>query len=281
MINKDIRQLRSQIETINTLPTLPDILKRLLVVIENPNVSLNEISNFILSDPVLTSKILKVVNSPIYGFPGRISSINQALMLLGLNVVKGMLFGVSVFDVMQKTMIGLWEHSLSCAVTARIIAKKKNFNEPEEVSIAALLHDIGKVVLGLKFPEGYGDALKDAENKGVFIFDSEKSYFGITHANAGSWIAQKWNFPSKLIDVIQYHHTPKLSKNAVLHTAIVHLSDIIVKARGIGFTGDKLVPAIDPFVWEYLNLSEDAMFEVFMELEDSLEDIENFFLSGD
>ncbi len=281
MINMDIRQLREQIETINTLPTLPDILKRLLIVIENPNVSLNEISNFILNDPVLTSKILKVVNSPIYGFPGRISSVNQALMLLGLNVVKGMLFGVSVFDVMQKTMIGLWEHSLSCAVAARIIAKKKNFNEPEEVSIAALLHDIGKVVLGLKFPDEYKEALKDAESRNILIFDSEKSHFGITHANAGSWIAHKWNFPSKLIDVIQYHHAPNLSKNAVLHTAIVHLSDIIVKARGVGFTGDNLVPAIDPFAWEYLNLSEETMLEVFMELEDSLEDIENFFFSGD
>ncbi len=121
----DIQALRSQIERIDTLPTIPGVLRKLLVVIENPRISLNDVGSFISNDPVLTSRVLKVVNSPIYGFPGRISSVSQALILLGLNVVKGMLLGVSVFEAMQKTMVGLWEHSLGCAVTARIIAKKK------------------------------------------------------------------------------------------------------------------------------------------------------------
>ena len=94
--------MRSQIESIDSLPTIPSILRKLLAVIERPKISINEIGSFIANDPVLTSRVLKVVNSPIYGFPGRISSLNQALILLGLNVVRGTPLGVSVFEAMQR-----------------------------------------------------------------------------------------------------------------------------------------------------------------------------------
>jgi HD-like signal output (HDOD) protein len=102
MSNIDVRALREKIENINTLPTIPKVLKKILGVIENPRISLNEISNFVSDDPALTIKVLKMVNSPIYGFPGRISSVNRAAILLGLTVVKGLLLDVSVFELMQK-----------------------------------------------------------------------------------------------------------------------------------------------------------------------------------
>lgn len=277
----DIQALRNQIERIDTLPTIPGVLRKLLTVIENPRISLNEIGSFISNDPVLTSRVLKVVNSPIYGFPGRISSVSQALILLGLNVVKGMLLGVSVFEVMQKTMVGLWEHSMGCAITARIIAKKKELKEPEEVSVAALLHDIGKVVLGLKFPDEYKKIIAEAETKDVFIFDAEKNYFGINHADAGAWIAQKWNFPRSLVEVIEYHHKPHLSKNVTMQTAIVHLSDILIRAKGFGFAGDNSVPAINNAVWQMLNLSETDVRDILDEMEDSLSQAEDFLLSDE
>lgn len=277
----DIQALRSQIERIDTLPTIPGVLRKLLVVIENPRISLNDVGSFISNDPVLTSRVLKVVNSPIYGFPGRISSVSQALILLGLNVVKGMLLGVSVFEAMQKTMVGLWEHSLGCAVTARIIAKKKELKEPEEVSVAALLHDIGKVVLGLKFPDEYKRIMSEAETKDIFIFDAEKNYFGINHANAGAWIAQKWNFPRSLVEVIEYHHKPNLSKNVTMQTAIVHLSDILIRAKGFGFAGDNSVPAINNAAWQMLNLSEADVKDILDEMEDSLSQAEDFLLSDE
>ncbi len=277
----DIQALRSQIERIDTLPTIPGILRKLLTVIENPRISLNDVGSFISNDPVLTSRVLKVVNSPVYGFPGRISSVSQALILLGLNVVKGMLLGVSVFEAMQKTMVGLWEHSLGCAVTARIIAKKKDLKDPEEVSVAALLHDIGKVVLGLKFPNEYKKIMSDAEAKDIFIFEAEKNYFGINHADAGAWIAQKWNFPRGLVEVIEYHHKPHLSKNVTMQTAIVHLSDILIRAKGFGFAGDDSVPTINNAAWQMLNLSEADVKDILDEMEDSLAQAEDFILSDE
>jgi putative nucleotidyltransferase with HDIG domain len=277
----DPKLLRSQIEQIDTLPTIPGILRKLLVVIENPKISLTEIGNFIQNDPVLTSRVLKMVNSPIYGFPGRISSVQQALILLGLNVVRGLLLGVSVFEVMQKSMVGLWEHSLGCAVTARIIAKKKNIPEPEEISVSALLHDIGKVVLILRFKDEYEKVVKEAESKNMLIMEAEKEIFGITHAESGAWVAKKWNFPVSLVEVIEYHHKPSLSKIVTVQTAIVHLSDILTRSVGFGFAGDNYVPAINPAAWELLELSEADLRGIIDEMDHTLQDAGDFLLGDD
>lgn len=278
MGSMDIRDLRAKIENINALPTIPGVLKRLLGVIENPKVSLNEISTFISNDPALTTKVLKMVNSPVYGFPGRISSVNQAVILLGLSVVKGLLLGVSVFELMQKTMIGLWEHSLGCAIAARLIAEKKGLKEPEEASIDGLLHDIGKVLLILQFPEEYEKAMRDADIGDLNIYDAERVRYGTTHSSVGSWMARKWRFPQKLVDVIEYHHKPHLSKNAPVEAAIVHLADILVRARGFGFAGDHTLMAVNPESWRMLDLSEADLRDILAVLEESLEMTEELSL---
>ncbi len=274
----DSKSIRFRIENIDTLPTIPGVLKKLLKVVEDQRVSLNEIGTFVSNDPVLTTKVLKMVNSPVYGFPGRISSISQAVILLGLNVVKGLLLGVSVFELMQKSMVGLWEHSMGCAIVARLIAKKKEMKEPEEVSVAGLLHDIGKVALVLQFPEHYEEAMKRADNESVVISEAERDIFSVTHANTGTWMTQKWRFPGNLTEVIEYHHKPHLSKRAPVETAIVHLSDVIIRARGFGFAGDNIVPVINPAAWESLNLTESDMKDVLKEMEDSLEGVGGLFL---
>ena len=274
----DVRTIREKIENINALPTIPKVLQKLLGVIENPRISLNEISNFIASDPALTIKVLKMVNSPVYGFPGRISSVNQAVILLGLTVVKGLLLGVSVFDLMQKTMIGLWEHSLGTAIISRLIAKKKGLKEPDELSVDGLLHDIGKVLLLLQYSQEYERAMQDSASQEITIYDAEKTYFTTTHASVGAWMAQKWRFPPNLTEVIEYHHKPQLSKRAPMESAIVHLADILVRARGFGFAGDHSLMAVSPQAWDLLSLSEADIKDILYEAEDSFQQTEDLSL---
>ena len=270
MSSIDSKILRNRVENISALPTIPSVLKRLSVIIENPTVSLNEITAFVSQDPALTSKILKMVNSAIYGFPGRISSVSHAIMLLGLNVVKGLLLGVSVFEVMQKAMGGLREHSLACAVTARIIAQRKGLKEPEEVAVAALLHDIGKVILALEFPKEYEAALNHAVQKGVTIYEAERLIFSESHAMIGFWLAEKWRFPRNLTEVIEHHHSPRMAQNAPLETAIVHMSDILIRGRGVGFAGGSFVPVVNPDAFDLLQFSEGDYREILNDMEGSL-----------
>lgn len=274
MSNIDPKVLRRKVENISTLPTVPGVLKKLSGIIEKPRITLVEISAFISNDPALTTKVLKMVNSAIYGFPGRIASVSHATMLLGLNVIKGLLLGVSVFELMQKTMNGLYEHSLACAVASRVIAQKKGLKEPEEISVAGLLHDIGKVILMLEFQQEYEAAMNEAKAKNISIVEAEKSQFNATHANVGSWLAEKWRFPRNLIEVIEFHHRPALAKNAPLETAIVHVADILIRARGFGFAGEDLVPEVYPAAFELLELSAADIKDVLKETEDNMESAE-------
>ena len=277
MGNMDPKALRSRVENISNIPTIPSVLKQLSTIIENPKISLNEISHFVSKDPALTTKILQMVNSALYGFPGRISSVNHAVMLLGLNVVKGLLLSVSVFEIMHKAMIGLREHSIGVAIASKILAQKKGLKEPEEVFVAGLLHDVGKVILTLVYPEDYDKTVKEAEAAGISIFEAERNHFSETHAAVAGWLSEKWHFPKKLCDCIANHHRPQVSTLAPLETAIVHMADILVKARGLGFSGDNLVPEVNPKAWETLGLAEADLREILKELEDSVEQTEEEF----
>ena len=275
MSSIDLNTMRSKVEHINALPTVPSTLRRLSVLIEKPKITLDEISRFVANDPALTTKVLKMVNSAIYGFPGRISSVSHAIMLLGLNVVKGLLLGVSVFEIMQTSMLGLWDHSVGCALVSRLIAVKKGLKEPDEVSVAGLLHDIGKVILILEFSKEYEAAIKDAQTQGIIISEAEKNHFAESHANVGGWLAEKWRFPRNLVEIMENHHKPQLSRIAQTETAIVHLSDIIIRARGVGFAGDNSLPVINAAAFEMLKLTEADMKEILKEMENSLEGTED------
>ncbi|MFN3480806.1 MAG: HDOD domain-containing protein [Thermodesulfovibrionales bacterium] len=274
----NVKQIRDKIEQIDSIPTIPVVVRKLLKTVDSPSISLGEIGDIITKDQALTAKLLKMVNSPIYGFPGRISSVSQTLILLGLNVVKGMLLSISVFEMMEKTMVGLWEHSLCTALAARAIAIKKDLKDPEEIMVSALLHDIGKVALRIKFPEEYETALSESEKKGKLIRESEESVFSISHAEAGGWLTEKWFFPRSLIEPIAYHHRPILSKQVPQRTAIVHVADILVRARGVGFGGDNLVPPVNTKVWEDLSLSKSDIRDIMIVIDDTASDAEGILL---
>jgi putative nucleotidyltransferase with HDIG domain len=269
MANQVLRVQRGRIENISALPTVPGMLKRISAIIEKPRITLDEIGHFVSNDPALTTKVLKMVNSAAYGFPGRISSVSHAIMLLGLNVVKGLLLGISVFEIMEKVMSGLWNHSLGVAVASRAIAEKKGLKDPEDISIAGLLHDLGKVILMLEYQEQYEAALQESREKGISIYEAEKIMFSDPHSNVGLWLSEKWRFPKNLIEVIAYHHSPNLAKTAPMETAVVHMADILVRARGVGFAGDPFVPVVNNMAFEMLNLSESDIKEILAKIDDS------------
>ena len=270
----DAAAVRKNIEEITRGVTVSGVARRALELASNPDTSLLEIGAFISRDPELATRVLKTINSVIYGFPRRISSVNQALLLLGLNAVRGVLWNLTVFDLMKNTMVGLWEHSAGCAIVSRLIAKRKGFKDPEDASLYGLLHDMGKTIFALRWPKLYAQALSDAKTTDAPIRDMETVHFNVTHAIAGAWLAGQWSFPTTLVEVIKYHHAPQRAKEGRRETAIAHVADIIVRARGFGFAGDIYVPAVDPGAWELLGLSDGDLRDILSEMEDLMEEAE-------
>ncbi|MDT8272864.1 MAG: HDOD domain-containing protein [Desulfomonilia bacterium] len=266
------QQLEAITKRIQSLPTLPQVVNKLTTMVESPEVTAKDVGKLIGSDQVLGAKVLRLVNSPFYGFPGRISSISHAIILLGFNVIKGVVLSASVFDLMEKSMIGLWEHSLGCAVVSGRICRVLNLSDPEEISTAALLHDIGKVLIRVSLQDDYEKIRGLVENRNYSFREAELEILGLDHAQIGSWLAQEWNLPERLTIPITFHHEPHKAPKIRERVSIVHVADSIVRAFGVGSGGDPWVSRISPSAWETLGLARFDLKEMASQILDDLEE---------
>lgn len=251
---------RQRIGQLGDLPTLPHVVQKLTSMIGRPNVSADDIGSLIEKDQVLAAKVLRLANSPFYGFPSRIASVPHAVVVLGLNVVKGLTLCATAYDIMKDAgMVQLWRHSLGVAITSQILGKHLDMKNPEEVFVAGLLHDIGKVILYVKWPE-VGSKIRAANPTGDRpLFEIEQELYEISHADVGGWLANAWHLPTALREPIMFHHQPSAAQEAPLQTAVVHVADILVKGMACGNPGDDLIPPLSRQAWELVGLTDETL----------------------
>jgi putative nucleotidyltransferase with HDIG domain len=267
----DQAQLKRNIQRVRNLPTLPPIVAKIEKLVESPTTSSAEVARVIAQDQVLSAKMLRMANSPFFGMSRKISSVTQALVILGFNVIKGLVLTTSVFEMMQHSIIGLWEHSLGSAAAARVIAARLGQAEVEEISVAGLLHDLGKVVLTVQLEPEVRDAIFGlVDEKKISFREAEQEVLGLTHTQIGLWLAEHWKLPETLSEPMTYHHHPERARQAPLQTAVVHLADIIIRARGFGSGGDPYVPPLSEAAWKLLGLSTNDFDAILEEIEPGL-----------
>lgn len=260
-------QLEKRIAELSSLPALPAVVRNIGKMVEDKSVSASDIGDLISKDQALSARLLRMVNSPIYGFPGRISSVTHAVVLLGFNVVKGLVLGTTVFDTFAQRAKGLWEHSLGCAIISRGIAKQRGMADVEEVMVAGLLHDLGKAVLSFVDKDGFRAACKVAQAKNCHIALAEHEIFGVDHARVANWLAREWHLPARLSEPLAYHHRPDLAKHSKDITGLVHLADILTRGMGYGSPGDMTMPPLDHAVFQGLGISYEQIDRVLLQAE--------------
>lgn len=260
-----------------TLPTLPGIVSRLNALADNDKSSIQEMARLVSSDQVLSARILRLANSPSYGFY-RVATISNAMILLGVDVVKSLVLSSSIFEIMEQSVVGLWEHSLGAGVAANIIAKRLNLPACEEIATAALLHDIGKVIIQLKLEDDYEELLRVSAERDLFLYEVEREIIGTDHMEVGGWLAKSWFLPEKLIVPITCHHDVEATVVYQVISSVVHLADVLVKASGFGSGGDDFVPRIQKTAWQKLEMNDAVLAEIVNELEEKLIDAKNFSL---
>ena len=269
----DPGDLRGLVEKIQSLPTLPGIVTRITKMLDNPETTANEVGKEIENDQVLSAKVLKLVNSGFYGFSQPISTIPHAMVLLGFEVVKTLVLTTSVLDMMSQSMAGLWQHSLACARTCGIIARHIEMDDPEEVSVTGLLHDLGKVVIEEHLAEDFARIAETVESENLLFYEAEERVLGVTHANVGAWLLDKWQLPGKLVDPIMHHHNFHPVRNHADRTAVIHLADILVRAEGYGSGGDNRIPVVSTDALDTLDLSIDEIREIMETMKDEMHDV--------
>ncbi len=219
------------LDQVDGLPALPEVIIRIMELIEDEDISVNRIAEAVEQDPSLAASVLKIVNSPFYGLSNRITSIRHAVVLLGFRAVRNLAMSAALIRTFgggrQDGRIGrqrLWRHSVACAVGARLLAGLTKAWEPEEAFLAGLMHSMGIVVLEQCFHEDYLRVLDMVEVDGTPFRQSQLVVFGCTDAEVGSRLAGKWNFPAPVADAIAWQHDPLLAEGAPVLAAIVHLA---------------------------------------------------------
>jgi putative nucleotidyltransferase with HDIG domain len=271
----DRAAIRAKVEAITTVLTIPAVVSRITAMISTGTVSAAEIAEEIGKDQVLAARVLRLVNSAFYGFRQPITTISHAMVLLGLDVVKTLVMTASVLDIvdaMNQHMAGLWEHSLGTARAANALAERLALEDPEECALGGLLHDMGKVVIAQTFPAEHARIRQMVAERGCLQIDAEVQVLGVTHADVGMWLLKKWSLPAKIVYPIAYHSNFHPRRDFADRTAIVHLADILCRAKGIGYPGDNRIPKLNAEAWNLLRLSMADVEEVCAQLDREVAD---------
>ena len=212
-VNETLKRLVSKMTSI---PSLPGNYQEVMAELREPEPSLKIVGDIMARDAAMTAKVLQLVNSAFFGLPRRITDCTQAVKLLGLHTVNGLLLSASIFSQFQQQqqqdfpLDAFVQHSLNVASLARKIGQTQS-REPvilNDCFVGGLLHDIGKLVLTTNFPRQYSEAMTAVHDWGHTLVDVEREMFGASHADVGAYILSLWGLPTALVEAVAFHHEP-------------------------------------------------------------------------
>ncbi|MDR4509649.1 MAG: GGDEF domain-containing protein [Candidatus Brocadiaceae bacterium] len=220
-----------------SIPTLPDVATKVLSLSSKEDISTHEVAELISTDASISAKILKTANSALYGFPFRIRTILQAVSRIGLNATQNLVLSSSFLSMQSGDTTSAFNHkkflekSLAASSAAKLIMEVIPIVDSEEIFLAALLQDIGELLLANTFPKQYAQVIKSLSQKKNNLIALEQQFIGVDHTLVGYEVAKNWCFPNVFLASIKYHHHPERydgeSENIKFIIHIVHLSGLI------------------------------------------------------
>ncbi|GAM09781.1 putative protein [Geobacter sp. OR-1] len=249
------------IQDVSTVHSLPLFYARLDEAINNPRSSITDIGKIISEDQGLTARILKLANSPLFGYFSRIETISHAVTIIGIQQVRDLALALSVMDVfagIPKELINMeqfWRHSIVTGLTARLIATSQRESNLERFFVAGILHDVGRLIMFIKVPELCKEMLEECRGQGRLLYHVERERLLFDHAEVGGRLLRKWKIPPSVAEPVEFHHRPNRAEQYPREASLLHLADIIAHALQIGSSGGLFVPQLDEKVWAGLNLS--------------------------
>lgn len=275
------------VEGLAHMATLPEVTMNIIEVVEDPSSSAGDLHQIVATDPALSTRVLKVVNSAFYGLPRQIGSINRAISLLGLNAVKniavaaslGKIFrggtGLSGFEAKE-----LWSHSVATAATAGLIAREMPTGSSDEAFLAGLLHDIGFMIAlqhdQARFARAFSQL--DIDDTGAPRNDlmlQEREVFGVDHQDLGAVLCEKWKFPRTLVAAAAHHHDPSdLAGDESSIPWVVHVADRMAASVTGGFRLDLTDLKLNPGCHDAIGIGPVALESLEGALPACIEEIE-------
>jgi HD-like signal output (HDOD) protein len=260
-----VRDLREKLLAQDGIPTLPTIVQDIMEVTANPRSGVKDVEKVVEKDQSCSIKLLKLSNSAYYGFSRQITTIKQAIVIIGLEGVKNAAVSLGMAGCFAKGAKGnsdvfprLWVHSMATATAAQILAKNSKGVSESFAYLSVLIHDFGKVVLLGHFREKYSKVFNQAKEEKVPISLVEQSELGIDHETVASWISEAWDLPATIKEVAKNHHSGYHLDQTDKSILLVGLADAVAYASGVGDGGNGRPPKVDDSYLQTLGLTQDT-----------------------
>ena len=259
---------------VDGMPAFPKSVQKILELTRDVNCMPKDLVQVIDKDPVVTVKVLRVVNSAYYSLPKQITSINHAVVYLGFNTIKNLALSIAAIGMLPASNAAGFDgaqyllHSLSTAGLAKKLALRLDDADPMDCFIAGLLHDFGKVVFAQFMPEEFKQALELSQSSRTSLHLALRQIVGSDHAVVGAMLVEKWRFSADLVETIRHQYSPDLKDTPMI--ACVFAANQISKKLEFGFGGNPYIEELTPTIEKRLGGTLD-------ELIDSLGDLTPLF----
>jgi putative nucleotidyltransferase with HDIG domain len=260
------------------LAAFPDVYFRVRAAIDSPFSTSMQIAEVVGRDTSLTAKLLRIVNSPLYGFPARIESLPRAISMIGVESLCTLALGISALEAFKgvpRTLVDMksfWTHCVAVGVMAKLIARRVGEAPLERYFVAGMLHDIGRLVLFRQAPGLAAGALARSLSGAIALVQAERELLGFDHAVLGGRLLAVWNLPAALVDLVLNHHLPGQAENP-RGAAILHLADFLSSSMLYSLPGSAALPPLDNGAIEGLSLSPADIAPIAYEAEQSIDGI--------
>ena len=276
------QRLDAIINNIDQLPSIPEVASKIINMVNDPAVSFKQVAELISKDQAMTANILKLSNSAYFSKGKEISSIDRALVTLGLKEVKNIVMVVAAKPVLDKPIIGydlekgvLWNHGLLVANIANSMALlKKRKDVADVVFTGGIIHNVGKVVVALYIKTAYKEILDYVQSKGVPFSIAEKEVMGYNHQEIGEKILAKWQFPPVLQSIVRFYAQPDQAPAQFrFEVSTIHIANLLALMAGIGVGSDGLYHEFNRVALETVGLTEAEINEIFSKIPEMMKQL--------
>jgi len=253
--------VEQMVQDVSTIHSLPMFYSQLSEAIDHPRSSIADIAKIISEDLGLTARILKLANSPLFGYFSKIETITQAVTIIGVLQVRDLALALSVMDVfagIPESMVNMeqfWRHSLATGLAAKLLATSQREASLERFFVAGILHDIGRLVMYIRVPEISLEMLDRCRSTGELLHRVERERLGFDHAEVGGALLRRWKIPPRVAEPVERHHNCKRAEQYPREASILHFADVVAHALQLGNSGELLVPELESDVWDRLSVS--------------------------
>ncbi len=271
----------SILQSVQKLPPFPAVIQRVLQLIHDPRSTTQEVVEVIQYDQSITVEVLKLCNSAYFGLRRNVHSLREALVMIGFDQLLEMILCRESSRFFYHPCKGydleygaLWRHSIVSALLSGIISKRLGQEMSPTHFTAALIHDIGKVVLSEFVEDYFGEIKQVMEKKGLAFIEAEKEVLGIDHAELGGRIVEKWNFPKVIASCVRFHHYPCSTREDQEMVRLTYLCDMVAMTTGIGGGADGLSYHAYEEVMRQYQLREKDIEYFIVQMEDQFQTVE-------